>query len=324
MRFLVAVLLLATAVSSATAQGRDRSDPFPVVVDVANPPARILAEPGLEGAAERIARSWVRAARPIADELRLQPEPVAVYLMHDRSFTRWARGLLPEWGVGYANWPDGPIALNVGAITAGRKPLDVVLRHEISHVYLGQKLQGLRPPTWFVEGVAQHQAAEWGFGDTLALVQVASAGALPRLSELVTRFPAGGARAELAYRISLQALGEIDERLADRGGWVTLVEETVRRQSFREAFESLLGIRIAEFETELSSSLRGRYGWIAAIAGASTLFFGMSLLFLVGLVRTKFRNRRRLREMDREEQAYWDRLAPEPPPGNAPGPSESR
>ena len=105
---------------------------------------------------------------------------------------------------------------------------------------------------------------------------------------------------------------------------MTLVEETVRRQSFREAFESLLGIRIAEFETELSSSLRGRYGWIAAIAGASTLFFGMSLLFLIGLVRTKLRNRRRLREMDREEQAYWDRLAPEPPPDNAPGPSESR
>ena len=253
----------------ATAQTIERPQPFPVVRTVADPPARILAEEGMEAAADRVATLWVRSASDVAAELGLErPRPVAVFLLQDRTFTQWARGLLPEWGVGYASWPDGPIALNVGAITGGRKPLELVLKHEISHVYLGQRLSGVRPPSWFVEGVAQQQAAEWGFGDTLSLVQVASVGALPRLSQLVGRFPAGGKQAELAYRVSLQAVNDIDRRLSDRGGWPVLVAETARRGDFLEAFEATLGLRLPQFETELMSRLRGRYGWIAEIGRA--------------------------------------------------------
>ena len=293
--FAVLVVLFAT---NALAQ----PERWPVVVDVADPPARIFAEEGLDNGARQVAAEWEAAAPRIAQQLGLtSPRPVAVYLLHDRSFTAWSRGLLPEWGVGYANWPDGPIALNVGEITAGTKPLALVLRHEISHVYLGQRLEGLRPPTWFVEGVAQAQADEWGFGDTLALVQVASAGALPRLSELVGHFPTGGRRAELAYRISLQAIGELDRRLSDRGGWPALVEATAARGDFDAAFRELVGTPIGVFENELMTKLRGKYGWIAAVAGASTLFTAMTFLFLAGVVRAKLKKRRRLREMEEEE-----------------------
>lgn len=293
------VLLLLLIASTAFAQG----DPlFPVVRTVASPPARILAQKGLEGAADEVAAAWQVAATDVARELGLAtPRPVAVYLLSDRTFTGWSRGLLPEWGVGYANWPGGPIALNVGAITQGRKPLQLVLRHEISHVYLGQRLNGVRPPSWFVEGVAQVQAAEWGFGDTMSLVQVASVGALPRLSELVRRFPAGGNQAELAYRVSLRAVNDLDGRLADVGGWPALVAETAAREDFVAAFESMLGMNLAAYEIEFMASLRVRYGWIAAIAGVSSTFTLMTFVFLAGVVRAKRKKRRRLREMEEEE-----------------------
>lgn len=303
------VILLAWALP-AVAQFQ-RPDPYPVKRFVDDPPVRILAEKGLEGAADQIAAQWSSAARGIADELGLErPRPVSVYLLQDHTFTRWAQGLLPEWGVGFASWPDGPIALNVGAITGGRKPMSLVLKHEISHVYLGQRLNGVRPPSWFVEGVAQQQAAEWGFGDTMSLVQVASVGALPPLSRLVARFPSGGSQAELAYRVSLQALVEIDRRLADRGGWTVLVERTAQHGDFVAAFESTVGVTLPVFETELMSKLRGRYGWIAAIAGASSTFTLMTLVFLLGVVRAKRKKWRRLREMEEEEARMafeeWD------------------
>ena len=308
---LLALLATTTWVASVSAQttlAPDRDDdPFPVRRVVEDPPALLLAERGLEGAAVEVARLWASAAPEVAAGVGLQrPRPVAVYLLSGRTFQRWSRGLLPDWGIGYANWPDGPIALDVDGITAGSKSLDFVLRHEISHVYLGQALSGVRPPTWFVEGVAQMQSGEWSLGDTIALFQVASVGGLPRLSELVGRFPSGGRRAEMAYRLSLKALQEIDERLRERGGWTALVDSTARIGRFDLAFERTVGVRLAEFEVELAGSLQSRYGWFAAVANATTLFSVMTLLFLAGAGRALWRKRRRMREMEQEEAHLAD------------------
>lgn len=298
-----ASLSLSVSASAQTLIFDEREDPYPEKRTVHSPPAVIFAEAHLGGAADEIVRRWERAAPEIAAGLGLQsPRPVAVYLLSGRTFSRWSRGLLPDWGIGFANWPDGPIALDIDGITAGTKSLDVVLRHEISHVYLGQSLGGVRPPTWFVEGVAQLQSGEWTLGDTFALVQVASVGALPMLSELAGRFPGGGRPAEMAYRLSLQAVQDLDKRLRDRGGWVLLVEASARTGRFDLAFEEVVGMRLPEFERELSDRLRGRYGWFAAIAGASTLFTLMSLLFVAGAMRAYWRKHRRLAEMEREER----------------------
>ena len=44
-----------------------------------------------------------------------------------------------------------------------------------------------------------------------------------------------------------------------------------------------------------------RYGWIAVVASATSLFGLMTLLFIAGAVRVRMRTRRRLREMEVEE-----------------------
>jgi hypothetical protein len=301
------IVLTPAMAQAQTLVHEPREDPYPQRRVVEHPPAVIFAEAHLGGAADEIARLWARAAPEIAAGMRLQqPRPVAVYLLSGRTFRRWSRGLLPDWGIGFANWPDGPIALDVDGITSGSKSLDFVLRHEISHVYLGQSLQGVRPPTWFVEGVAQLQSGEWTMGDTFALVQVASVGALPSLSEIAGRFPAGGRPAEMAYRLSLQAVQDIDRRTHDRGGWVAVVEAAARTGRFDTAFEDVVGMRLPDFELQLTDRLRGRYGWLAAIAGASTLFTLMSLLFVAGAMRAYARKYRRLAEMEREEHGMED------------------
>jgi hypothetical protein len=231
----------------------------------------------------------------------LAPAPVEVVLLSGETFRGWWRGLLPEWGVGFASWPDGPIAIDVDGVLRGKKTLEEVLRHEISHVYLGQRLKGVRPPRWFVEGVAQAQSGEWRFGDTLALVQAASTGSLLPLSRLASSFPQGGRAAELAYRVSLQAVLDLDGRLADQGGWRALVTRAAEIERFDVAFEEMVGMRLAQYDEELVGKLRGRYGWIAAVASATTLFSAMTVVFLMGTARSWLRKRRRLREMEEEE-----------------------
>jgi hypothetical protein len=175
-------------------------------------------------------------------------------------------------------------------------------------VYLGQRLQGRRPPTWFVEGVAQLQAGEWNFGDTISLVQVASFGGLPRLSLLQAQFPAGGRSAELAYRVSRQAVLDIERQGSGRGGWRAVVEAMAQGQGFSQALVSVVGAGPAEFEAAVDNRLRIRYGWIAGVASASSLFTLMTLLFIVGGIRTRIRARQRLREMEEDEERFGSDL----------------
>lgn len=296
--WLVAGLVLC-APPPAGAQVVDRT---PLRREIPAPPMRIRAEAGLDQMVEEVLRLWPEMAREVAADLGLSdPAPVEIVMLGSATWKRWAQGLLPEWGVGFANWPGGPIAIDAGRAARDPARFGRILRHEISHVYLGQRLQGHRPPTWFIEGVAQVQAGEWNFNDTIGLVQVASVGALPRLSVLHARFPAGGRAAELAYRVSRQAVIEIDRRAPERGGWRSMLDDLAAGRPFSTVLNDLTGLSPAEFEASVENRLQIRYGWLAAIASASSLFTLMTLLFVVGAARARLRTRRRLREMEAEE-----------------------
>lgn len=295
---LLLLLLLALA-GVAQAQGVDRT---PVRRSVAAPPMSIRAEAGLDRMVDEIVRLWPGAATAIAADLDLaEPAPVEIVVLTHATWRQWARGLLPEWGVGFANWPGGPIAID--ADRAARDPgrFSRILRHEISHVYLGQRLNGHRPPTWFVEGVAQVQAGEWDFGDTIGLVQVASVGAIPPLSLLHARFPVGGQAAELSYRVSRQAVIEIERHGHDRGGWRAMLDPLAAGATFGTVLYQITELHPAEFEVAVENRLQIRYGWLAAVASATSIFSVMTLLFIVGAARSRLRSRRRLREMEEEE-----------------------
>lgn len=293
------ILLLSLLAGSAAAQ---RVDPTPVRRTLPDPPLYLRAETGLEGMVDEVLRIWPEAAHEVADGLGLRElRPVEVVLLTSRTWDRWARGLVPEWGVGFANWPYGPIAIDAGRAVRDPAEFPRILRHEISHVYLGQRLGGRRPPTWFIEGVAQVQAGQWHFGDTMGLVQVASVGALPRLHELHTHFPSGGRSAEMAYRVSRQAVGEIDRIGSDQGGWRAMLEPLAAGTEFATALQAVTGLRPNDFALAVENRLQIRYGWIAAIASATSLFGLMTALFVVGAFRARLRTRRRLREMEAEE-----------------------
>jgi hypothetical protein len=171
-------------------------------------------------------------------------------------------------------------------------------------------LDGHRPPTWFIEGVAQEQAGEWSLGDAIGLVQVASVGALPKLHELHVHFPAGGRPAAMAYRVSRQAVSEIDRIGSDRGGWRTMLDPLAAGTDFATALHGVTGMRPDDFASAVESRLQMRYGWLAGVASATSLFTLMTFLFLIGAARARLRTRRRLREMEAEEALQG--FSPEP------------
>ena len=98
---------------------------------------------GWRGCVDEVLRQWPERIGAVATDLGLEdPQPLEIVLLTSRTWDRWARGLVPEWGVGFANWPDGPIAIDAGRAVRDPARFPRILRHEISHVYLGQRLEG--------------------------------------------------------------------------------------------------------------------------------------------------------------------------------------
>ena len=81
-----------------------------------------------------------------------------------------------------------------------------------------------------------------------------------------------------------------------------MVDETAATGRFDRAFQQVYGLRQTDFEEQLDAKLHYRYGWVAAVAGAGSLFTAMTLLFLAGYLRKRRQMRRRLREMEAEER----------------------
>lgn len=304
----VSALVVLSSVVSAWGQG----DRTPLHRVSGPPPVNIRAEKGLGKMVDGIVELWPQIAPPIAAELGLRaPRSVEIVVLSGGTFRPWANGLIPEWGVGFTNWPAGPIVLDADAVATGAKGLPEILRHELSHAYLGQRVgANASLPRWFVEGVAQAQSGEWRWLDTYALVRGAVSNELPALERIEVAFPRGGLAARQAYALSLSAVLSLEDRLRDQGGWRALVDAVAGGERFDEAFLRLTGSTVHAFALSFDESLDSRYGWIAAVSQVASLFGLMTLLFLAGYARTVYRNRRRLSEMDAEDDSEQERDSP--------------
>lgn len=244
---------------------------------------------------------WEVWARPVVIGVgQTQPRPVRIFLLGAERFRRLARRTVPEWGVGYAGWPDGPIVLDIDRLTSDRKNLGELLRHELSHVYLGQRIAHAAPPRWFIEGIAQLQAGEWRVADSWSLVRAGATGALPELGD-PDAFRRGSGEARLIYLASLLAVTQLEERLSDQGGLVALLDRAATVRRFDQAFADMTGERVDAFAASVGAGLRVRYGWLAMLSDPPSLFGVMTVLFLLGAFLRTRRARRRLREMEAEE-----------------------
>jgi len=78
------------------------------------------------------------------------PEPIGVILYTNQTFTDITRA--PSWS-GALN--DGRIRVPVEGLTSMTAELERVLKHELTHSFVGQKTQG-HCPVWLQEGIAQY------------------------------------------------------------------------------------------------------------------------------------------------------------------------
>ncbi len=302
-RFMIAAAILHAALSTAA----PRAEPVEKMVP-GGAPFVIVYPHRLEPMAKRVAGILNRSYVEIAGEIGLERmDTVTVYIAGDReTYRSHHEGLVPEWGVAYSRWYGREIGIDAGAVLSQPRPLEIVLRHELSHIVLAERTGGVYCPHWFVEGLAMLQSNEWTFGDQWGLVRSVGEKSLPSLDELEGPFPRNTADAVLAYRVSFYA---VEELLRDRrGDLVTLTAYIRDLGSFDEPFTLTFGESPDEYSSRLHVLMLDRYGTAARLIRSIPYWGVLTLLFIVAYAAKRIRTRRRLREWERIEETGGERF----------------
>jgi hypothetical protein len=268
---------------------------------------QVESEAGAE-AARRCHEIWLEEGAHLTAELlgsgpsEISADTVTCLVLNTDSFQEHFAGRLPDWGVGVALPSGRAVAVDYSRLPAVGRGLREVFLHEMVHALLFQGSSGAWLPAWLHEGTAMLYSGEWRFSDTVSLVLD---GNVPDLARLQGRFPVPHERADRAYRTSLLAVSRLregfgEEIIAD------LVRETKNSGDFSQAFASVTGQELGEFQHDFSAAMNLKYGWILFLTKWPGLFVLAALIFAVGATRKIILTRRRMAEMeDIQDAPQW-------------------
>jgi hypothetical protein len=147
------------------------------------------------------------------------PDSIGVILYTQEAFADITRA--PGW-VGALN--DGRIRVPVQGLSSVTPELSRVLKHELTHSFVGQKTHG-RAPTWLQEGLAQWMEGKRSGDNAARLVQIYDAkqsaslaqleGSWMNLSGDAAEYAYAWALANVEYIVEAGGMGDI-ERILDR------------------------------------------------------------------------------------------------------------
>jgi tetratricopeptide (TPR) repeat protein len=181
------------------------------------------------------------------------PESIGVILYTEQAFGDITRA--PGW-VGALN--DGRLRIPVQGLTSVTPDLAHVLKHELTHSFVGQKSHG-RAPTWLQEGVAQYMEGRRSASVAAALVDAAAQGGMPSLGALEGSWmglPENSA--SLAYAWSLAVV----EAIVQAGGMSDisrLLDRVATSPSTEAACHEALRASYSDLEQQAVTYLKREY-----------------------------------------------------------------
>lgn len=210
------------------------------------------------GATPDLARGILRALEIDFRDLESQldytpPEQIAVILYTQQAFADITRA--PGW-VGALN--DGRLRIPVQGLTQVTPDLGRVLKHELTHSFVGQKSRG-RAPTWLQEGIAQWMEGRRSSSVAGALVEAAAQGQAPPLPTMEGSWMSlSGNSAALAYAWSLAVV----ESIIDAGGVSDisrLLDRIAVSSSSEAAVQETLHLNYADLNQQTVAYLKRAY-----------------------------------------------------------------
>lgn len=258
---------------------------------------------------ERLVRSLIDQAeelrRGIVEDLGIDfEERTRVYLApSSKKFQEiQPKGEIPPWSVGVA-YPSLNLIILKSPRATNRGHIDLrkVFKHEFTHISLGRAFRGReRVPRWLDEGLAMYESREWDLSRVSTMTRAVLTDSLIPLSEITHSFPQEAYRAELAYSQSFYLISFLISRYG-KEDFHRFIKEYSGGKRLKEVLMEVYGIRWEELEERWRNYLKLRFSWMPIITSTTTLWFLVTIVFILGYLRKRRANRLKLEEWERED-----------------------
>jgi tetratricopeptide (TPR) repeat protein len=209
-------------------------------------------------ATPELARDILRALEDDFNDIESQldytpPEQIGVILYTNQAFADITRA--PGW-VGALN--DGRIRIPVQGLSSVTPDLAHVLKHELTHSFIGQKTHQ-RAPTWLQEGIAQYMEGRRSGSSAAALLQTASQSGTPSFAAMEGSWMnLSGDSAAFAYAWSLAAVESMIDA-GSTGDISRLLDRVSSAPSTEAALEDTLHEDYSDLSRQTIEYLQRRY-----------------------------------------------------------------
>jgi hypothetical protein len=296
-RLTIALILLSVPLATFPATGTENYESR----RSAEAPFVFVYPPRLSKMADTVEDILTDSFEEIARAVGLERlDTVTVYIAgDDKTYRRLHGGLVPEWGIAYSRRSGREIGIDAGAVLRTPRPLEIVVRHELSHIVFTERIEGAPCPTWFIEGLAMLQSREWGFDDQWGLISSVWKKRLPSIEDLEGRFPRGNEDATLAYRVSYYAVDELLRRRPE--DLVTLTSFIRDLGDFDQAFLLTFGESPLEYSARLHVHIVNKYATAAVLMRSMPYWGVLSVFVILAYLLKRMRARRKLEEWESME-----------------------
>jgi hypothetical protein len=258
---------------------------------------------------ERLMRSLIDQAegwrREIVEYLGIAFEGrTKVYLApSSREFQKiQPRGEIPSWSVAVA-YPGLNLIIikSPRATKGGHIDLGKVFKHEFTHIALGRAFKGKdKAPRWLNEGLAMYVSREWDLSRVSTMTRAVLTDSIIPLSEIIHSFPQEADRAELAYSESFYLISFLISRYG-KGSFHRFIKVYSEGKGLNEALMEVYGIGWEELEAEWRYYLKLRFSWIPIVTSTTSLWFLVTIAFILAYLKKRRANRLKLEELERED-----------------------
>ena len=212
------------------------------------------------------------------------------------------RGWVPTWSAAVA-YPSLNLIImkSPRVMKGGQMDLAKVFRHELTHIAVGRAFRGREEvPRWLDEGLAMYESREWSLSRVSTMTKAVLTDSLIPLSEITSSFPREVARAELAYSQSFYLISFLVSKFG-RENFHRFIREYIRGGDLKEILVKVYGIGWDDFEEEWKGYLRLRFSWIPILTSTTTLWFLITLVFILGYARKKRAQRMLYEQWEQED-----------------------
>lgn len=208
-----------------------------------------------------------------------------------------AQGGILEFSQAFYDRRSGTIFLRHPSELKSLSALRKILLHEYIHLFVDYYWQDA--PLWFSEGMAVYFSNDLSFERELNYAKNFLLGNSRTLLQMSFSYPKNQIEWESFYAKSALAVKYL--HLKNRNEFYRLWDFAEKGDSFHSAFTKAFLMKVSEFSFFFESYIKARFRMEILLASTGIIWSILPLVLIIGFIRKKIRNRKKLKEWEFEE-----------------------